>query len=134
MTGQVTAREYDEGDHVVAFKFVNDKGELVDSLTGKYGTISIDKDGNYTYTFNNGQAQHLGAGEMAAEHFNVVAVDTYGAQTTTPSDLQIQIQGTNDAPVITSRTQPDGTGQRAGRNNRYHHVQRCGQEGRRNLL
>ena len=80
------------------------QGELVDSLTGKYGTISIDKDGNYTYTFNNGQAQHLGAGEMAAEHFNVVAVDTYGAQTTTPSDLQIQIQGTNDAPVITSPT------------------------------
>ena len=104
VTGQVTAREYDEGDHVVAFKFVNDKGELVDSLTGKYGTISIDKDGNYTYTFNKGQAQHLGAGEMAAEHFNVVAVDTYGAQTTTPSDLQIQIQGTNDAPVITSPT------------------------------
>lgn len=104
VTGQVTAREYDEGDHVVAFKFVNDKGELVDSLTGKYGTNSIDKDGNYTYTFNNGQAQHLGAGEMAAEHFNVVAVDTYGAQTTTPSDLQIQIQGTNDAPVITSPT------------------------------
>ena len=104
VTGQVTAREYDEGDHVVAFKFVNDKGKLVDSLTGKYGTISIDKDGNYTYTFNNGQAQHLGAGEMAAEHFNVVAVDTYGAQTTTPSDLQIQIQGTNDAPVITSPT------------------------------
>ena len=104
VTGQVTAREYDEGDHVVAFKFVNDKGELVGSLTGKYGTISIDKDGNYTYTFNKGQAQHLGAGEMAAEHFNVVAVDTYGAQTTTPSDLQIQIQGTNDAPVITSPT------------------------------
>ena len=104
VTGQVTAREYDEGDHVVAFKFVNDKGELVDSLTGKYGTISIDKDGNYTYTFNNGQAQHLGAGEMAAEHFNVVAVDTYGAQTTTPSELQIQIQGTNDAPVLTSPT------------------------------
>lgn len=104
VTGQVTAREYDEGDHVVAFKFVNDKGELVDSLTGKYGTISIDKDGNYTYTFNNGQAQHLGAGEMTAEHFNVVAVDTYGAQTTTPSELQIQIQGTNDAPVITSPT------------------------------
>ena len=104
VTGQVTAREYDEGDHVVAFKFVNDKGELVDSLTGKYGTISIDKDGNYTYKFNKGQAQHLGAGEMAAEHFNVVAVDTYGAQTTTPSDLQIQIQGTNDAPVITSPT------------------------------
>lgn len=104
VTGQVTAREYDEGDHVVAFKFVNDKGELVDSLTGKYGTISIDKDGNYTYTFNNGQAQHLGAGEMAHEHFNVVAVDTYGAQTTTPSDLQLQIQGTNDAPVITSPT------------------------------
>ena len=104
VTGQVTAREYDEGDHVVAFKFVNDKGELVDSLTGKYGTISIDKDGNYTYTFNNGQAQHLGAGEMTAEHFNVVAVDTYGAQNTTPSDLQIQIQGINDAPVITSPT------------------------------
>ena len=104
VTGQVTAREYDEGDHVVAFKFVNDKGELVDSLTGKYGTISIDKDGNYTYTFNNGQAQHLGAGEMAHEHFYVVTVDTYGAQTTTPSDLQIQIQGTNDAPVITSPT------------------------------
>ncbi|WP_302785859.1 VCBS domain-containing protein, partial [Bilophila wadsworthia] len=104
VTGQVTAREYDEGDHVVAFKFVNDKGELVDSLTGKYGTISIDKDGNYTYTFNNGQAQHLGAGERTTEHFNVVAVDNYGAQTTTPSDLQIQIQGTNDAPVITSPT------------------------------
>ncbi len=104
MTGKVEAREYDDGDKVVAFKFVNDKGELVDSLTGKYGTISIDKDGNYTYTFNNGQAQHLGAGEMTAEHFNVVAVDTYGAQTTTPSDLQIQIQGTNDAPVITSPT------------------------------
>lgn len=39
---------------------------------------------------------------MATEHFKVVAVDTFGEVTTTPSDLQVHIQGTNDAPVITS--------------------------------
>ena len=82
--------------------FVNDKGELVSTIEGKYGSITINKDGTYTYTFDNGKAQHLGAEEPAVDGFKVVAVDNYGAQTTNPSELQISIQGTNDAPVITS--------------------------------
>ena len=64
--------------------FVNDKGELVSTIEGKYGSITINKDGTYTYTFDNGKAQHLGAEGLAVDGFKVVAVDNYGAQTTNP--------------------------------------------------
>lgn len=123
VTGKVEAHDYD--GEVANYMFVNDKGELVSTIEGKYGSITINKDGTYTYTFDNGKAQHLGAGELAVDGFKVVAVDNYGAQTTNPSELQISIQGTNDAPVITSAaptlnlTEPsegaEGTAQATGR-------------------
>lgn len=123
VTGKVEAHDYD--GEVANYMFVNDKGELVSTIEGKYGSITINKDGTYTYTFDNGKAQHLGAEELAVDGFKVVSVDNYGAQTTNPSELQISIQGANDAPVITSAaptlnlTEPsegaEGTAQATGR-------------------
>ncbi|WFP08410.1 MULTISPECIES: retention module-containing protein [Achromobacter] len=66
------------------------------NVVGKYGTFSIDANGNWTYTLNNSLAvvQNLPAGALLSESFNVVAGDG-----TTVQPISVSIVGTNDAPV-----------------------------------
>ncbi|KAG1252802.1 hypothetical protein G6F65_017757 [Rhizopus arrhizus] len=66
------------------------------NVVGKYGTFSIDANGNWTYTLNNSLAvvQNLPAGALLSESFNVVTGDG-----TTVQPISVSIVGTNDAPV-----------------------------------
>ncbi|WP_447981329.1 VCBS domain-containing protein [Achromobacter kerstersii] len=66
------------------------------NVVGKYGTFSIDANGNWTYTLNNSlpAVQNLPAGATLSESFNVVAGDG-----TTVQPISVSIVGTNDAPV-----------------------------------
>ncbi|CAB3923074.1 hypothetical protein LMG1861_05571 [Achromobacter piechaudii] len=66
------------------------------NVVGKYGTFSIDANGNWTYTLNNSLAvvQNLPAGATLSESFNVVTGDG-----TTVQPISVSIVGTNDAPV-----------------------------------
>ncbi|MGV2864458.1 VCBS domain-containing protein, partial [Achromobacter sp. AGC39] len=66
------------------------------NVVGKYGTFSIDANGNWTYTLNNSLAvvQNLPAGALLSESFNVTAGDG-----TTVQPISVSIVGTNDAPV-----------------------------------
>ncbi|WP_454668566.1 VCBS domain-containing protein [Achromobacter kerstersii] len=66
------------------------------NVVGKYGTFSIDANGNWTYTLNNSlpAVQNLPAGALLSESFNVVAGDG-----TTVQPISVSIVGTNDAPV-----------------------------------
>lgn len=78
-------------------------------LTTTYGTVTIDADGNYTYTLDNGRAAVLAQDQTAQEVFQVTATDKYGAKSD-PVDVTINIVGTNDAPVIDSATGKNNAG------------------------
>ncbi|OCH21539.1 retention module-containing protein [Aliivibrio logei] len=70
------------------------------TLTGTYGTFTIDENGVWTYTLDNDAAhiQGLKEGEVVSEVFTVFAVDVHGA--TTAQEVTVNITGTNDIPQI----------------------------------
>ena len=69
---------------------------------GSYGTLSVDADGNYTYTLNNSlpAVQALGVGESLTETFTFSVTDNHGA--TASNTLTVTINGTNDAPTVSA--------------------------------
>ena len=66
---------------------------------GNYGSLSIDGNGDWTYTLNNGAAnvQALAQGQTVYENFTVNVSDGNGGFTSAP--VQVAVSGTNDAPV-----------------------------------
>ncbi|MBR8655076.1 VCBS domain-containing protein, partial [Achromobacter sp. Marseille-Q0513] len=66
------------------------------NVQGKYGTFSIDANGNWTYKLNNDSplVQNLKAGDVIKENFEVSSTDGSAKQT-----IVIDVVGTNDAPV-----------------------------------
>ena len=76
-----------------------DTGEAsftVETVTGSYGSLTIDASGNWSYSADNSQAviQALGAGDSLIETITVKSFDN------TTHDIVITINGTNDAAVI----------------------------------
>ena len=66
------------------------------TVSGTYGSLSIDASGSWTYSANNTETaiQTLGSGETLTETIQVTADDG------TTQDIVITINGTNDAAVI----------------------------------
>ncbi|MBU5615336.1 retention module-containing protein, partial [Geomonas azotofigens] len=65
---------------------------------GALGNINIDSAGHWTYSVANSAVQYLGADDVKVEHFTVQSVDG------TTHDIEIKINGTNDAPQLTNDT------------------------------
>ena len=75
-------------------------GDLVQELETEYGTVVVDPEtGEYTFTPND-NAQTLDDGESATEQFQVAATD--GNTVSAPQTVDVTINGTNDAPEVTS--------------------------------
>ncbi len=91
-SGKITVADVDHGQSFVQAL----------NQAGQYGAFSIDTNGNWTYTLDNGSAstQALAAGEIVTETFIVTSFDG-----TVTQNVTVTITGTNDAPVITSSTQ-----------------------------
>ena len=72
------------------------------SYTGTYGTLTINSDGTYEYSLNNNSnsVQSLKIDENVSDEFSYSAKDEAGNITT--STVSINIQGTNDAPIVNS--------------------------------
>ncbi|MCG9695422.1 retention module-containing protein [Shewanella sp. Isolate11] len=69
------------------------------SNTTNYGSFDIDPaTGAWTYDLNNGTADSLAEGQSATEKFVVTVTDEFGATDTIV--VTINIQGTNDSPII----------------------------------
>lgn len=68
-----------------------------ESITGQYGGLTINSQGQWAYQASNGNPliQELGTGHQLSETFTIHSGDG------TPKDIHIVIQGTNDLPVIT---------------------------------
>ena len=76
-----------------------DDGEnsfVAETVTGSYGSLTIDASGNWSYSADNSQAviQALGDGDNLTETISVKSFDN------TIHDIVITINGTNDAAVI----------------------------------
>ncbi|WP_419785369.1 tandem-95 repeat protein [Pseudodesulfovibrio sp.] len=68
-----------------------------DNIQGDYGSLTIDADGNWTYTPNEA-AQALGDGDHKTDTFTVTATD--GTETVTET-ITVTVNGANDAPELT---------------------------------
>ncbi|GAA5214911.1 hypothetical protein GCM10025776_09310 [Corallincola platygyrae] len=96
-TGTLTASDLDTADTV---KWA------VTQPQGQMGTLSIDQQGHWHYRLDNtiGSAtDKLAAGEHQSESFWVTATDSAGA--TVPHKIVIDVQGSNDNPVVSGWTQ-----------------------------
>ena len=85
-SGALTVSDTDTGEAVFA----------AETVTGSYGSLTIDASGNWSYSADNSQAviQALGDGDSLTETITVKSFDN------TIHDIVITINGTNDAAVI----------------------------------
>ncbi len=88
-TGTLTADDVDNPDNVF-------QAASGDSSNG-YGTFSVDADGNWTYTLDNGNddVQALNDGDTLTDYFTVLSDDG------TPTQVQITIHGADDVIIVT---------------------------------
>lgn len=80
----------------------SDNGDFGETSTfsTKYGTLTVNPDGTYSYTLNNdsSEVQRLGEGQSKVETFEVTVTDKWGANSS--QVITVTINGTNDAPTI----------------------------------
>ncbi|MGB7346412.1 MAG: DUF4347 domain-containing protein, partial [Pirellulaceae bacterium] len=77
-------------------------GNVASSVAGSYGSVQINSNGSYTYTLNNSLSavNNLTTGDTLTETFTYTIDDGFGLTDT--ATLTITINGTNDAPIVTS--------------------------------
>jgi VCBS repeat-containing protein len=101
-SGNVSSNDFDIDDTMtitgIHSNNLNTDGTLGSSLSGQYGTLTLNADGTYSYTAGEGTVA-LGEGETATETFTYTVHS--GAADFTQT-LSIVITGTNDTPSITS--------------------------------
>lgn len=105
VTGTAVGADVDNGA-VLRYDFGSDaNGNPITSVTDDYGTLTIDPaTGVYTYTLNGSSdaVQSLNADDRIVKNVTVHVTDEHGAHT--EQNLNITLQGQNDAPVITTVT------------------------------
>ncbi|MBB3207905.1 CSLREA domain-containing protein, partial [Rhodopirellula rubra] len=76
-------------------------GNVGSDVTGTYGSIHIDANGNYTYTTDNNNAAVealRNSSETLDDVFTYTTIDAAGGTSTT--QITVTIQGSNDEPII----------------------------------
>ncbi|KQN48786.1 hypothetical protein ASE98_05205 [Pseudomonas sp. Leaf48] len=89
-TGQLSITDPDHGEAC----FVAHSGD--EGINGAYGVLTIDASGAWHYAADNNQVavQQMGQGDTLTDHFTITSVDG------TRHSIDITLNGTNDAPVI----------------------------------
>ena len=107
-TGHVTADDVDNDDDAGTLHYSFANGET--SVSTALGSVTIDQNGNYTYTLNDKAANSLAQGETRTETITVMVTDSHGA--THEAVVNVTIYGTNDIPTLTvtgsGQTLPEG--------------------------
>ncbi|WP_261905400.1 VCBS domain-containing protein [Vibrio fortis] len=96
-TGDLVATDLDKSDTITW---------AITQPQGQWGTLSIDQHGHWHYQLDNstgGAADKLAAGEHQSESFWITATDSAGA--TVPHKIVIDVQGSNDKPIVSAWTQ-----------------------------
>ena len=73
-------------------------GDHSGTFEGRYGTLSLDQNGHWTYTLDHARADSLAEGQTATERFPVSVTDAAGQRSS--AYIQVQVLGSNDAPHI----------------------------------
>lgn len=91
----------DMGSHTFGVSTTG-SGSFAGTATGVYGKLVIDANGTYTYQLDNdlSSVQSLGKGKSVEDRFTIQVTDPQGNNTT--QDIVVKVEGTNDAPVISS--------------------------------
>ncbi|MFD1327131.1 cadherin-like domain-containing protein, partial [Mycoplana ramosa] len=95
VSGNVTANDTDADGDVLKVTSVSGASGTVAAgiaIAGRYGTLTLDADGNYTYVADN--AETLAAGQSGVDVFTYLVDDNAGGTTT--ATLTITVNGTND--------------------------------------
>ncbi|MXN67497.1 tandem-95 repeat protein [Stappia sp. GBMRC 2046] len=96
VTGNVLANDTDvDGD---ALQVSGGAG----TVTGTYGTLTLNADGSYSYVADQAAAQALAEGETASDVFSYEVADGNGG--TDAATLTVTVTGTNDGPVAVADT------------------------------
>ena len=70
-------------------------GTIGTALTGRYGDLTMNSDGSYTYQANN--AKSLNPGETKTEYFTYTATDS---ESSVKAEIAITVTGQNDPPEV----------------------------------
>ncbi|NKJ37393.1 VCBS domain-containing protein [Rhizobium sp. SG570] len=98
-TGHVTGADVDSPSIKWSLVAGNGQtGNIDGSVTGAYGTLSVDQNGNWTYHLDQSKADPLTASSHPQESFTVQLSDGQGGITT--QTVVVTVNGTNDAPTI----------------------------------
>ncbi len=78
------------------------KNSVSQTIEGEFGSLEIYQDGDYSYTLNNADTdtQALNKGESEPDSFTIKVYDKFGQ--VTEKEVEIEVTGTNDKPIITS--------------------------------
>jgi|GEM_PF-5930558 len=113
-TGNViTDTDADVGSNPLSITAINFNGTIVNipsngsdvTITGDYGTLTINNTGAYTYDVNETLTDSWNVGKSEIDNFTYTLSDGYNPDDT--ADLKITVEGRDDAPEITSITAND---------------------------
>lgn len=96
VTGTIVVSDVDENSSMT-FSVANDGA-------GKFGNLSVDEAGNWTYSLDqNGDAyQRLGEGDTGTDSFTITVADGQGGSAS--QVITINVTGTNDVPTVAAQT------------------------------
>ncbi|MFV0431281.1 MAG: VCBS domain-containing protein, partial [Alphaproteobacteria bacterium] len=94
VTGTLTTTDVDDTSFTYAVSSATNE-------SGKYGSVTIDSDGNYSYTLDNSKVQYLDTGESVTDTITIIVSD---GETSVTQTITITINGTNDAPIVEAAT------------------------------
>ncbi|MDD9196281.1 retention module-containing protein, partial [Aliivibrio sp. S3MY1] len=107
LSGQATGSVKEDSIETTEGQLIVDDVDLSDTHTwdvqpvsGTYGSITVDANGKWVYTINNGldATQHLAEGESGEDKFIVTVNDGQGG--TVQKEIVISLEGTNDLPTV----------------------------------
>lgn len=106
--GKIVATDPNGDPLSYSVKSAGSEGDGAGSAEGKYGTLTIDENGNYVYELKDGLAQGLSQGDSITETFTIMVSDGRGGMVS--QDITVTVNGTNDLPELSMNWGENGNG------------------------
>jgi T1SS-143 domain-containing protein len=107
VSGSLSASDVDDTFQTWSVIATGNQTSSQGSVTGAYGTLSVDQTGKWTYVLDQSKADPLTASDHPQESFTIQVSDGHGGVTT--QTVVVTVNGANDAPVILASSQTSGS-------------------------